>query len=187
MYKNVYSEFEARKQYIKISGKETSIEASCVGSVEEELEVKVITKKCRGVTEREKVKPTGNGTLKESLHIPYELYLALYGMEGSGLIDGVHGYGQGLQHPEFQITMEILDEDDEIKYKAYPRCIIEGGPSGTIENGAEEVAESEVEITLLPDEYGMCRYEALASKLSEEVANKWLTEFTAAMVQNTTK
>ena len=45
MTKGVFSEFEVRKQYLKLLGVNdaTFEEISCVGSAEEELEVKTIT------------------------------------------------------------------------------------------------------------------------------------------------
>lgn len=65
MTKGVFSEFEVKEQWIKVKGEESYSTMSCVGSSEEELEVKVITKKCRGVKAKEKVKGTGSGTLTE--------------------------------------------------------------------------------------------------------------------------
>ncbi|MGN1156180.1 MAG: hypothetical protein ACI4TK_08390 [Agathobacter sp.] len=183
MTKGVFSEFDVLEQNIKASGDEKYSSMSCVGSSEEELEVKVIIKKCRGAKAKEIVKGTGNGKLKESLHVPYEIYNKIYAMTRESLIEGVSAYGQNSKHPEFAITQKVLDEDDEVKYKAYPRCIIEEGPKRSVENGAEEVPELELTIALLPDEYGECMYEALESNLDETVASKWLEDFTPEMVQ----
>lgn len=183
MTKGVFSEFEVLEQWIKVAGDNTYSTMSCVGSSEEELEVKVVTKKCRGRKAKEKVKGTGNGTLKESLHVPYEIYNKMYNMTRENLADGVLAYGQNSTHPEFAITQKVLDEDDEVKYKAYPRCIIEEGPKRSVENGAEEVPELELTIALLPDDNGECMYEALASGLDETIASKWLENFTIDLVK----
>lgn len=185
MTKGVFSEFEVLEQHIKVAGDNTYSTMSCVGSSEEELEVKVITKNCRGRKAKEKVKGTGNGTLKESLHVPYDIYNKMYAMNREELVEGVKAYGQGSSHPEFSITQKVLDEDDEVKYKAYPRCVLEEGPKRSVENGAEEVPELELTIALLPDDNGECMYEALESELDETIASKWLTEFTADMLQIT--
>lgn len=182
MTNNVFSEFEITEQHIKFKGEEAFSDMNCVGSCEEELEVKVITKKCRGVVRKEKVKGTGKGSLKESLHIPYKTYLTMFGMKRAGLADGVYAYGEGSKHPEFALTQRVIDEDDEVKLKAYPRCIIETAPTAKIENGAEEVAEVEITITLLPDDDGMCVYEALEEGLDETIKSKWLKEFTSTLV-----
>lgn len=76
-----------------------------------------------------------------------------------------------------------MDEDENVKYKAYPRCIL-SSPSRKIENGAEEVAELEMTIDLMPDENGECMYEALESELeSEEIKQQWLTNFSLELVK----
>lgn len=186
MTKNVFSEFEVKEQLIKVTGAEQYEQMSCVGSSEEELEVKVITKKCRGVVAKERVKGTGNGSLKESLHVPRDIYNKIYDMNNANLIDGVNSYGQDSMHPEFALTQLVIDEDDEEKLKAYPRCIMESGPARKVENGAEEVAELDLTIKLLPDEFGQCMYEILVSDLPEDLSvtkETWLTGFTPDMVQ----
>lgn len=185
MTKGVFSEFEVKEQWIKVAGEENYSTMSCVGSSEEELEVKVITKKCHGVKAKEKVKGTGSGTLTESLHVPRDVYNKMYDMTRANLKKGVYAYGQNSSHPEFSITQRVLDEDDEEKFKAYPRCILESGPKRSVENGQEEVPELELTITLLPDDNGECMYEALKSELDEEVAGKWLEHFDTSLVQNT--
>lgn len=185
MTKGVFSEFEVKEQWIKVAGEENYSTMSCVGSSEEELEVKVITKKCRGVKAKEKVKGTGSGTLTESLHVPRDVYNKMYDMTRVNLKKGVYAYGQNSSHPEFSITQRVLDEDDEEKFKAYPRCILESGPKRSVENGQEEVPELELTITLLPDDNGECMYEALKSELDEEVAGKWLEHFDTSLVQST--
>ena len=184
MTKGVYSEFEVQEQHIKVAGQESFLDMNCVGSSEEELEVKVITKNCRGVKAKEKVKGTGNGTLTESLHVPYEIYNMIYDMvQTDELLEGVVGYGQKSTHPEFALTQKVLDEDDVVKLKAYPRCILESGPHRPVENGQEEVPELGLTISLLPDDYGYCMYEALASAVDSTVATNWLTAFSSEMVR----
>lgn len=185
MTKGVFSEFEVKEQWIKVAGEENYSTMSCVGSSEEELEVKVITKKCRGVKAKEKVKGTGSGTLTESLHVPRDIYNKMYDMTRANLKEGVYAYGQNSSHPEFSITQRVLDEDDEEKFKAYPRCILESGPKRSVENGQEEVPELELTITLLPDDNGECMYEALKSELDEETAGKWMEHFDTSLVQGT--
>ena len=184
MTKGVFSEFEVQEQHIKVAGQDTYVDMNCVGSSEEELEVKVITKNCRGVKAKEKVKGTGAGALTESLHVPYEVYNMIYDMiHEDDLLEGVVGYGQKSTHPEFSLTQKVLDEDGVVKLKAYPRCILESGPHRPVENGAEEVPELELTISLLPDDYGYCMYEALVSAVDSTVATNWLTAFTPAMVR----
>jgi hypothetical protein len=182
MTKGVFSEFEVKEQHIKVAGDEAFMDMNCVGRSEEELDVKTVTKKCRGVVAKQKTRGAGTGKLTLSLHVPRAVYNKIYGMQHSTLAEGVYGYGQDSVHPEFALTQKVLDEDDEVKLKAYPRCILESGPKRPIENGAEEVAELEMEVTLLPDENGLCMYEALETEVSQTIASSWLTNFSTALV-----
>ena len=185
MTNGVFSEFEVKEQHIKMADEESYSTMSCVGSSEEELEVKIITKKCRGAIAKEKVKGTGNGTITESLHVPRDIYNKMYDMNRPNLKKGVYAYGQNSSHPEFSITQRVLDEDGVEKFKAYPRCVLESGPKRPVENGQEEVPELELTIKLLPDDNGECMYEALKSELDEETAGKWLEHFDTSLVQST--
>lgn len=180
----VFSEYELREMGIKFKDSESYISADCVGSCEEELESKVITKKCRGVVVKTTVKGTGNGTLSISMHMPQEIYEQAYGMKLDSLIKGVTAYGQNSRHEAFAIVQHVFDEDGNEKFKAYPNCIIQTGVSRKIENGAEEVAEVELEVSVMPDEHGNGMYEAIASALDDEtVKTNWMKQFDPSMVQ----
>lgn len=179
----VFSEFELRKMGFKFKSGEAYQSADCVGSSEEEMNTKVITKKCRGVVVKTVVKGDGTGTLKVSMHMPQEIYEQAYGMNLDSLIDGVKAYGQNSRHEAFAIVQDVYDEDGNEKFKAYPNCIIQSGISRKIENGAEEVAEIELEISIMPDEFGNAMYEALASTLDESIKGQWLTAFDPSLVQ----
>lgn len=180
----VFSDFELDEIGIKIEGSENYETMECIGSCEEEMETKVITKSCRGVVKKKKVKPTGNGTFKLTAHIPWAIYTEIFGMNVEGLIEGVKAYGTNSVHKNFSSTMHITDEDGNEKYKAYPNCVIEKGVARKIENGAEEVAEVELEGSIMPDEHGNGLYEVLASELEDENVKKtWMTAFTPALVQ----
>lgn len=183
MTEREFSEFEVVEQHIKVKGSESYKDMSCLGSSEEELEVKTVQKKCRGVVVKEKTKGTGRGTLNEKVHVPYDIYNTIYGMNRSGYVDGVTAYGQKSTHPEFSLTQKVIDEEDVVKLKAYPRCVLNTGPKRPVENGQEEVPELEMGITLLPDENGECMYEALESELDEEISKKWLTEFSPELLK----
>ena len=181
---NIFSEFEIIEQHIKVAGEDTYEDMNCVGSSEEELAVRTIKKKCRGRIRKKRTRGTGDGTLKESLHVPRTVYNKIYDMTREKLAKGVYAYGENSKHPEFSLTQKVLDEDENVKYKAYPRCILSSGPSRKIENGAEEVAELEMTIDLMPDENGECMYEALESELeSEEIKQQWLTNFSLELVK----
>lgn len=184
MTNGVFSEYEVIEQKIctnpSAEGSLTYTDMACVGSSEEDLEVKVITKKCRGVVKKETVKGTGNGTLTQSLHVPHEIYNTIYDMDHANLVDGVYAYGQDSRHCEFSLTQKVEDEDGIIKYKAYPRCIMESGPKRPVTNGQEEVPELSLTIKLLPDAYGNCMYEALESGLTDTQKSGWMSGFKPA-------
>lgn len=177
----VFSEAEVRKLGIKIAGAAKADVNECVGSAEEELEVKTVTKKCRGVVAKSRTKGTGKGTLKITAHVEQDLFANMYGMEQKELKDGVIAYGMNSLHPVMCITMEVLDEDDNVKYKAYPNCTIQSALSRKVENGAEEISEIEMEITIMPDEYGNGLYEAVEADLQDQtLKTQWLEAFDAA-------
>lgn len=181
----VFSEFELKAMGFKFKKGSAFESVNCVGSSEEEMNAKVITKSCRGVVTKKVVKGDGTGTLKITAHIPYEVYVQAYGMELDTLIEGVKAYGQNSRHEAFSVVQDVFDEDGNEKFKAYPNCILESGVTRKIENGAEEVAEIEMEISIMPDEFGNGMYEALAEGLETTVANKWMSGFEPSMVQVT--
>lgn len=183
MTNGVFSEFDLTEMGIKTEDASAYVSANCVGSSEEELNAKVITKKCRGVTFKKVVRGDGTGKLKLSMHVPYDIYTDVYGMNLDTLIEGVKAYGTNSKHKNFATTQHVFDEDGVEKFKAYPNCIIETGVARKIENGAEEVAEIEMEVSLMPDEHGNCMYEALADDLEDETVKKtWMTAFTPDLV-----
>ena len=183
MTNGVFSDFEVEKIGVKFVNATETKSMNCVGSIEEEMTQKNITKKCRGVTVKNITKGTGEGVLNISVHMPYEIYKEAMGMELDTLKDGVIAYGSNSVHKEFCLTAYVKDEDGEAKYKAYPRCTFAKKPVVTIENGAEEVAHVEGEINLSPDTYGNGMYEALAEGLDTSVATSWLEAFTPELVQ----
>lgn len=186
MTNGVFSDFELDQLGIKFKDTEEYQSVNCVGSCEEEMESKVITKSCRGIVVKKIVKGTGNGTLKITAHIPWAVYTKFYGMGLDTLIEGVKAYGKNSVHGSFGAVMHVNDEDGEEKYKAYPNCVMESGVARKIENGAEEVAELEIEASVMPDEYGNGLYEVLASELKDEdVKAEWMTAFKPARVQST--
>ena len=181
---SVFSDFELDQLGCKFKDEEAYTRADCVGSYEEEMEAKVVTKKCRGVVVKKKVRGTGNGTVKISMHCPWDIYTKAYGMTLDTLIKGVKAYGKNSVHGEFSLTAHVTDEDGNEKYMAYPNCVIETGRTKKIENGGEEVAEVELEVSVMPDEYGNGVYEALASELEDENAKTtWMTAFTPDLVR----
>ena len=183
-YEKGFSEFEVKETSIKFTEDESAVKVGCVGSLEETMNSKTITKKCEGIVVKSVTKGDGTGELALSLHMRYDLFLKTYGMMSDGLVDGVCSYGKNSVHKPFCLTCVVLDEDGVRKLKAYPNCVITSGISRKIENGAEEVAEMELTVSVMPDDIGNGMYEAIESLITDEnVKTKWLTNFTPDLVQ----
>lgn len=189
-YDQVFSKYELRKMGVKMADATEYKSADCVGTFEEELNVIVVKKMCRGVEVKTRPRGAGTGTVTISAHIPYDIYCELYDMYNrDDLVEGVQGYGSLNFHKEFSIVADVYDEDDNELLLAYPRCIMTTGPNTNIENGAEEVAEVEIEISIMPDDNNYCRYEAVVSALPESTtitADAWMTSFSPEMIAKTT-
>ena len=128
-YKDVFSEYEIKESSIKIEGEGTFEKIGCVGSIEETLETITVTKKCEGLVVKSVTRGSGNGEVKLSLHMRYDLYTKMFGMEDETLADGVLGYGQNSRHKNFAFVAKVKDEDANVKYIAYPKLIIQSGIS----------------------------------------------------------
>lgn len=176
----VFSEYEVRQANVIVGDKVWPVK--CIGKWEEEMEVRKAVKKCRGKVAKQRTRGTGSGTCKVTCHIPYECYYALHGMESEALKTGVMGYGADSLHPVACVTLDVFDEDDVEKLKAYPCCTATSGPARSVENGAEEVAEVELELGVSPDENGFGMYEALADGLDGSVKSAWMDGFSASLV-----
>lgn len=181
----VYSYFECDQLAIKVAGDESYTRDDCIGSLTVERETKTVTKKCRGVVKKRKTKPTGNGTITVKMHIKLALYRKMNAMINTGLQPGVYAFDNTSSMPEFSLVGRVKDEDDNILFLGYPRCKIEEINSLEIENGAEEVAEVEMKISYMPDEYNKGEYQALEAELTgnELNADNWMTDFDSDVAQ----
>ena len=181
----VFSDFEIQEAALKHSGAEQFVRDDCVGTLEEAMNIKTITKKCRGVVVKNRTRGDGTGELKLSMHMKWPLYVASFGMKQPDLVKGVYTYGQDSVHGEFAFVGKVVDEDGNVKYVAYPRLVASTGKAMHIENGAEEVAEIEVTCAILPDDFGTGVYVCMFDELEEgsEVATKWMTDFKPELVR----
>ena len=71
--KKVYSDFEVKDSAIRFEADEKAERLGCVGTMEEAMDVRTITKKCEGIEETVSVTPTGTGELTLSLHMRWDL------------------------------------------------------------------------------------------------------------------
>ncbi len=181
-YSNVFSNYEIKNASIKFKDGSEYTKLGCVGTAEEELEVKVVTKNCEGVLAKSVARGAGSGTVTMSLHMKYDLYAEAFGMDQEGLVPGVMAYGRNSRHKEFALVAQVFDEDGNEKLIAYPRCVMASAPTASIENGAEEVAEIEIEINLFADDNGNVKYEAIATE-AEAIAAQWMTAWTPELMK----
>ena len=180
-----FSEFEVKDSYVKFKDETAAEKLGCVGKLGETLNAKTITKKCEGVVVKSVTKGDGTGELAFTLHMRESVFAKMFGMVSEGLKAGVRAYGQDSRHKEFCFTCKALDEDGNVKYKAYPRCCITTGISRSIENGVEEVAEIEVTAAIMPDEKGNGMYEALEDDFADATDETWLKGFNTDLVATT--
>lgn len=186
MYKDGFSEFEVKQSSLKFADEEKAEPVGCVGSLEEKMNTKKITKKCEGVVVKNVRKGDGTGELKVTLHIRYPLFTKVFGMSDETLKTGVYSYGEKSVHPKASYTCLVRDEDGREKLKAYPNVTFDEFFTRKIENGAEEVAEVEATLAVEPDEHGQGLYEALVSEVTDDtVISQWIEHFTPELVKLT--
>lgn len=188
VYDSVFSEYELRELAVKFNNidSDTFTHADCVGSWEDEAETLTVTKNCRGKVAKKRTTGTGSGTVTWTGHIPEAIKAKLFDMIRDDLTAGVQAYGSDNRHQEFTCVGKYLDEDGNVKYFAYPKMIANTYTS-TTENGSEEVAEREVELSYMPDEYGYGKYEVVEKDLTtdtNQLKTKWMTAWTSELMQN---
>ena len=184
----VYSYFECDQLAMKVAGDEAYTRDDCIGSLNVERETKTVTKSCRGVVKKRKTKPTGNGTIELKLHMKLALYRRINAMTNEGLQPGVYAFDNTQSMPELALTARVKDEDDNIMFLGYPRCKVEEINKLEIENGAEEVAEVEMKLSYMPDDFNKGEYQALEAEMTGDVLNakNWMTAFSSETAQLTT-
>lgn len=179
-----FAEFEVKESSIRLKkGGAAFQRLGCVGSLEESFETKVVQKKCEGKVTEQRTVPTGTGNLKLSLHMKWKAYVDTFNLSREELKEGVYAYGSK-KHEPFAYVCKTLDMDGNIKYKAYPNCVISDGIARKVENGGEEVAEIELNIALATDEYGECMYEALEEEITGlDIKNGWIDNWSQDLIR----
>jgi len=156
-----------------------------VGSVEGETSLRELIKREEGVEVKKRTKPE-KIDLTISAHVPVQVVRDIFGLSNEDLNPGVYKYSKEAKGKEFTYTADVIDEfEDVTKLIAFPRCTSSTGFKFTVTNGADEVAEMEVEITVYPDEQGNLYYEAIVDELDElsTVPTTWHTQFIYTLVE----
>lgn len=170
----------------KFSEDATSIAFGCLGSIEGETELLELVKKCEGVETKKKTTPQ-KMSLTLNGHVKVPVLRDIFGLSNEGLKAGVYSYGADSLSKPFVLTADVLDEfEAQTKLIAFSNCVAATGLKITVENGADEVAEVELEFTAMIDDNRKCYYEAIISELDEAdrdaFVTEWHTNFTPDMV-----
>lgn len=180
---DVFDAVEIKNASVLFKGATVTDPFGCIGKLDAETEIKSVEKKCGGVTEKKKSRPT-QLTVKISGHMKLKVIRDIFGISNNGLITDVFAYGTNSIGKDFAFVAEENDIFESNKRLiAFPNCSAATGFVKSVENGAEELAEFELEITALPDQYGKFYYEGI--NLTETVAQAWLTKFDPTSLQKT--
>lgn len=165
---------------------ESGTSFGCVGSIEGETESLVKALKAGADILKEITKPNKMVLKVVVANVPVPVARDVFGLSNTNLKPGVYAYGTNSRGKKFILTADVIDEfEDVTKMIAFPNCSTATGfKIQTIENGTEEVANIEFEITVLKDVAGELYYEALVPELDDEtVKTQWHTQFTRALVE----
>ncbi|MCD8383664.1 MAG: hypothetical protein LUC39_01715 [Clostridiales bacterium] len=177
----VFSEFFLEQLGIRPADATETTLIDCVGSLKEEMETKTITKKCKGRVKKSRTKGS-SGTVTVTAHFPYALLLAIYGEEA--FAEGVYGYGTTTMHKECVLTAKVLDEDDNVQYRAYPQAVVTS-VSVEIDDDNDEVPMVELEFDVTADDNEMIRYKALAADTDTTITDAWMSDFSTDLITAT--
>lgn len=179
----VFSEYELEKQFIKVAGSQEAVDISCTSTCKVTKTLKKATKKCRGMTKKSKPRVIGT-ELEVGVHIPRSVLIDINGLGNESLKQGVNGVSRKNIFKEFLLTQDVRDEDDISLFKAYPRCILSEPVEVNIDNSSDDVVETTLKITVMPDDNDFFEYEGIKDELEAGTQSAWLKNFTDALVFN---
>ncbi|GGJ50940.1 phage tail protein [Virgibacillus salexigens] len=192
MAKTIIEEFDAVSienaslQFFDKGQKQPGQKFGCLGTIEGETELKEIVKMCAGQEKGKTTKPI-KMNLTLSGHVKVAVIRNLFGLTNQGLKPGVYKYSTKSKGKTFVLTADVVDEfTDVTKLIAFPNCISATGLKITVQAGADEVAELELEITAYPDkesEEGNFYYESFKEELEDTtIVEQWHKEFNHELV-----
>ncbi|MBJ8026574.1 phage tail protein [Bacillus cereus group sp. N21] len=171
-------------QFIEGGVQQTGTKFGCVGTIEGETEMLEVVKKCEGL-EVKKISRPSKINLTLSGHLRVDVLRKIFGLKTDGLKPGVWSYGSKSKGKPFILTADVVDEFEDLqKLVAFSNCASTTGFKFKVENGADEVAETELEFTAMKDDNNEFYYEALVEELEDQtVKDQWHTKFTAELVK----
>lgn len=179
----VFSEYELEKQFIKVAGSQEAVDISCTSTCKVTKTLKKATKKCRGMTKKSKPRVIGM-EIEVGVHIPRSVLIEINGLGNESLKQGVNGVSRKNIFKEFLLTQDVRDEDDISLFKAYPRCILSEPVEVSIDNSSDDVVETTLKITVMPDDNDFFEYEGIKDELEPGTQSAWLKNFSDALVFN---
>ncbi|KZR58361.1 hypothetical protein [Pseudobacillus badius] len=176
----------ASVQFIENGTQQPGTKFGCVGDISGETELLELVKKCEGIEVKKKTTPQ-KMTLTVNGHLPVKVVRDVFGLSNKDLKPGVWAYGSDSKGKNFVLTADVIDDfEDIVKLIAFSNCSSSTGFKFSIENGADELAQMELEFTALVDSNNKIYYEALVEELEDdEVKEKWHTNFTPDLVKGT--
>lgn len=183
-YSEIFSEYDITKWGIQFPDDAEATIMDTLGTAEETMEVRTVTKNKRNMPWKTRTKATGAGEVKVTAHIREDVYGQMFGMYVDGYKDGVMAYGTLSVHSQFCMTETVEDEDGNVKLKAYPCCTVKEGISRKVETNAEEIAEVELTISVDPDNDGIGMYQVIVQEDTDEsMVESWMKNFDSSLVK----
>lgn len=164
----------------------TAQKLGCVGSLGMEPDIRTVTKTCEGVVTDE-ITTTNFFTVSFAGHITIGALRDIFGLSNEGLKTGVRAIGRKTNGKRGVFTFVAEDMyGTEKKLIAYPNMSVANGYAFTHENGADEIAEIEIEFKALLDKADNFYYEAFESEITdEELKTGWSKTFDTDLVLET--
>lgn len=179
----VFPEYELEKQFIKVAGSQEAVDISCTSTCKVTKTLKKATRKCRGMTKKSKPRVIGM-EIEVGAHIPRSVLIDINGLGNKSLKQGVNGVSRKNIFKEFLLTQDVRDDDDISLLKAYPRCVLSEPVEVNIDNSSDDVVETTLKITVMPDDNDFFEYEGIKDELEPGTQSAWLKNFTDALVFN---
>lgn len=162
---------------------EDAVELGCTGSLNTETEIKIVSKICEGVPVKEWPVPQ-KMTATFIGHMPVSAVRKAFGLSNKDLKPGVYSYGVDSRGAGGIFTWETLNIEETIsKYLAFPNGSFVGGLKLTLENGLDEIAPVEMQLTFMKDENRKFMYEAFDYELDDDVKEAWMKSFNPDLVK----
>lgn len=159
-------------------GNEAATIADCVGKIDGTTKMHETVKKC-GKTEVKSISKPIEMALKIKAHVPMAIFRDFYGLShDERLKKGIYSYGAGSKGKNFSLAVQVEDEyEDEKKLLGFLNCTSSSGLTFSVENGADTVADLELDVKVMIDEFNDFYHEAFLSELNDQdTADAWMAK-----------